>query len=360
MLGFMSKLAVLTSGGDAPGMNSALRAIAKTCAGRGTELVGVELGYEGLIDGAFRPLTERRGATLTTTVEVDRCGGWGGTVLGSARSERFRSAEGRAQAAERLAAEGVDGLLVIGGNGSLTGAQLLADEHGVAIVGLPASIDNDIGATGMAIGVDTALGTIIDACDRISDTASAHRRAFLVEVMGRDCGYLAMASAVAAGADAVLMREQGRDDAAVIDAVEQTIRRGFERGKRQVLIIKSEGVRLPCTKLVREVNARIEGDLVRATVLGHVVRGGRPSYQDRRIASRLGFQAVLAMERGRVGTMTAWRPTVKDAERTEDPTVGLVPLSRVIEETQRVLDGTSEVMRWRLQMMERIAGVLGV
>lgn len=356
----MTKLAVLTSGGDAPGMNSALRAVAKTCAGRGIALEGVELGYEGLIDGAFRPLTERRADALTTTVEVDRCGGWGGTILGSARSTRFRSAEGRAQAAANLAERGVDGLIVIGGNGSLTGAQLLAEEHGVPVVGLPASIDNDIGCTGMAIGVDTALNTIIDACDRIGDTASAHRRAFIVEVMGRDCGYLAMASAIAAGADAVLMREQGRDEAAVIDAVEQTIRRGFQRGKLRVLIIKSEGVRLPCTKLVREVNARIDGDLVRATVLGHVVRGGRPSYQDRRIANRLAFQAVLAMESGKTGTMTAWRPTTKDAEPTADPTVGLVPLAQVIEETQRVLEGTSPVMRWRLQMMEKVAGVLGV
>ncbi|MEM9072337.1 MAG: 6-phosphofructokinase [Myxococcota bacterium] len=356
----MTKFAVLTSGGDAPGMNSAVRAIAKICAGRGVEVVGAELGYEGLIDGNLRPLTLRREDGLTTPSEIDRCGGWGGTILGSARSTRFRTSEGRAQAAATIAEHGIDGLVIIGGNGSLTGASILSAEHGTPVVGIPASIDNDIGCTGSAIGVDTALNTIIDACDRISDTASAHRRAFVVEVMGRDCGYLAMASAIAAGADAVLMREQDRGEDGVIDAVEQTIRSGFERGKQRVLIIKSEGVSVPCTRLVRELNARIEGDHVRATVLGHVVRGGRPSYEDRRIANRLAFQAVQALSAGKVGTMTAWRPTVKNVEKTVDPSVALVPLSEMIAETQKVLEGTSMVMKWRLQMMEHVAGVLGV
>lgn len=354
------KLALLTSGGDAPGMNSGIRAIAKICAGRGIEVVGVELGYEGLIDGVFRPLTLVHEGKLTLRKEIESCGGWGGTVLGSARSERFRSQAGRRQAAEHLQREGVEGLFVIGGNGSLHGAMLLADEHGIPVVGMPASIDNDIGCTGSCIGVDTALNTIIDACDRISDTASAHRRAFVVEVMGRDCGYLAMASGIAAGADAVLMREQDRSEAETIDEAEQVIRRGFDRGKLRVLLIKSEGVTVPCTKMVRELNERIEGDHVRATVLGHVVRGGRPSYEDRRMANRMGLQMVEAMSRGQVGTMVAWRPTVDGGTETVDPSIRLFPLQQVAEETRAVLEGTSQVMQWRLKMMAKVAGVLGV
>ncbi|HJL46653.1 MAG TPA: 6-phosphofructokinase, partial [Polyangiaceae bacterium LLY-WYZ-15_(1-7)] len=240
-------------------------------------------------------------------------------------------------------------------------AEMMRTDHcELRVVGLPASIDNDIGCTGLSIGVDTALNTIIEACDRIADTARAHRRAFIVEVMGRECGYLAMAAAIAAGADAVLMREQGRDERAVVEAVEKTVRAGFDRGKKRVLVIKSEGVRVPCTKLVRELNARIPGDHVRATVLGHVVRGGAPSYMDRRIASRLAFQAVRAFEEGQTGTMTAWRATAEGGSKTVDPTVRLFPLAQVLEETRAVLDGTSAVMRWRLEMMERVAGVLGV
>lgn len=354
------RLAVLTSGGDAPGMNSGIRAIAKICAGRGIEVVGVELGYEGLIDGSFRELTLAHDGALTLRKEIESCGGWGGTVLGSARSARFRTQEGRRMAAAHLHDEGIEGLFVIGGNGSLHGAMLLAEEHDVRVVGMPASIDNDIGCTGSCIGVDTALNTIIEACDRISDTASAHRRAFVVEVMGRDCGYLAMASGIAAGADAVLMREQDRSESEIIDEVEATIRRGFDRGKLRVLIIKSEGVSVPCTKMVRELNERIEGDHVRATVLGHVVRGGAPSYEDRRMANRFALQMVEAMVGGHVGTMAAWRPTVEGGTKTVDPTIRLFPLSQVAEETRAVLEGTSRVMQWRLGMMAKVAGVLGV
>ncbi len=354
------KLAVLTSGGDAPGMNSGIRAIAKICAGRGIEVVGVELGYEGLIDGSFRDLTASTDDGLTLRSEVEACSGWGGTVLGSARSNRFRTEGGRQQAADNLKAAGVEGLFVIGGNGSLYGAMLLAQEHGIPVVGMPASIDNDIGCTGSCIGVDTALNTIIEACDRISDTASAHRRAFVVEVMGRDCGYLAMASGIAAGADAVLMREQDRSEDEIIDDAERTIRRGFDRGKLRVLIIKSEGVSVPCTKMVRELNARIEGDHVRATVLGHVVRGGSPSYEDRRMANRFALQMVEAMTSGNTGVMAAWRPTVDGGIKTVDPSIRLFPLEQIAEETKAVLEGTSRVMQWRLGMMAKVAGVLGV
>jgi len=356
----MGTIAVLTSGGDAPGMNAGLRALTKLAAARGVKVLGVVLGYDGLIDGEHRPLTTEHEGELRPVPSVDRAAGAGGTVLGSARSKRFLTPEGRAKAADSIAAAGIEGLVVIGGNGSLTGAHLLANEHGIPVVGLPASIDNDIGGTSTAIGVDTAVNTIIDACDRISDTATAHRRAFIVEVMGRDCGYLAMASAIAAGADAVLYREQKRSEDEVVQAVEQAIRRGFTRNKQRVLIIKSEGVRLPGTKLARVLNDRIEGDLVRVTVLGHLVRGGRPSFQDRRVASRMAYAALGALADGRTDVMTAWQSPSEAAIATGDPSVSLVPLDAVLEETDALLRGESPIMKWRLEMMEKISGVLGV
>jgi len=356
----LGTIAVLTSGGDAPGMNAALRALTKLAAARGVKVLGVVLGYDGLIDGEHRPLTLERDGELRPVPSVDRAAGDGGTVLGSARSKRFFTIEGRAKAAEATAAAGIDGLVVIGGNGSLTGAHLLSMEHGVPVVGLPASIDNDIGGTSTAIGVDTAVNTIIDACDRISDTATAHRRAFIVEVMGRDCGYLAMASAIAAGADAVLYREQKRSEDEVVQAVEAAIRRGFTRDKQRVLIIKSEGVRLPGTKLARVLNERIDGDLVRVTVLGHLVRGGRPSFQDRRVASRMAYAALSALVDGKTDLMTAWQSPSPAAVPTGDPAVSLVPLGSVLEETEALLRGESPIMKWRLETMEKISGVLGV
>jgi len=360
----MKTILVLTSGGDAPGMNTAIRAIAKVGAARGARVMGVLAGYDGLMAGTFRELSRAEDGTALVDAEVDMMGGLGGTVLGSARSARFRTPEGRAEAAKQVA--GMDGLIVIGGNGSLTGAHMLAAEHGVRVIGMPASIDNDIGCTGMAIGVDTALNTIVDACDRISDTARAHRRAFVVEVMGRESGYLAMAAGVAAGADAVLFREQGRSEVDVIDRVEQVIRAAFAppRNKRRVLVIKSEGIQIPCTRMVRILQERIEDDLegvdVRATVLGHLVRGGSPSFQDRMIGDRLSFAAVTALLEGRTDEMVAWQPPLPGGTATLDPSVRLFTLEHVLTETQALHDGTSPVIRARLALMENAEGVLGL
>lgn len=370
----MPTLAVLTSGGDAPGMNAAVRAVAKLGAARGMTVLGAELGYEGLIDGRFRPLTMELpdGAGLAAVAEVDDVGGQGGTLLGSARSARFREPGGRAAAAASLRAlPDLVGLIVIGGNGSLAGAHALATEHGVPVVGVPASIDNDVGCTGLAIGVDTALNTIVEAVDRIADTARAHRRAFIVEVMGRDCGYLAMASAVASGADGALFREQGRGDAEIVEAVTAAIARAFAPplSKKRFLVLKSEGVRLPCTKLVREVEARlvarlpgtgIHGVGVRGVVLGHVVRGGRPSYQDRMIAGRLAFGAVGALEKGGTDAMVAWNASREGGTATRDPYVQTFPLAQVLTETEALLDGSSPVTERRVKMMQAVEGALGL
>lgn len=349
----MGQLAVLTSGGDAPGMNAAVAAVTKLACALGWRVLGVNNGYDGLMAGDFQELRP---------LDVD---GWwhrGGTFLGSARSERFRTPEGRAAAARSL--EGTEALLVIGGNGSLTGARLLHEEQGVCVVGLPASIDNDIACTSFAIGVDTALNTIMEACDRISDTASSHRRVFIVEVMGRECGYLAMAAAIATAADAVLFREQGKSEDQLVDELSEVVRRSFavERGKRRVLIVKAEGVEVPTERLVQRLGQRAAevapGVGVRATVLGHVVRGGNPSYRDRLIAGRLAFGAVQAAVAGQGGVMAGWEPHEEGGQATRDSSVRLFPLAEVLAQTDRLLDGSHPTTQRRVAMLEAVQGVL--
>jgi len=360
----MKTIAVLTSGGDSPGMNAAIRALVKVAAAKSFRVVGAEQGYDGLVAGNFRELTRPApgGGRSIPVAEIDAIGSLGGTVLGSALSARFREPEGMAQAARHL--EGMDGLIVIGGNGSLAGAHALSPRCGATkVIGIPASIDNDIGCTSTAIGVDSALNTIVQSCDRISDTARAHRRAFVVEVMGRQCGYLAMASAVAAGANAVLFREQGRTQAQLIEALAALIRRAFEqRDKRRVLIIKAEGVEIPCLELVRrleeQLGSSVPGIEIRGTVLGHLVRGGSPTYQDRMVAGRLAFAAVQCIAEGCSDEMTAWNPTSPNGKPTADPAVFRFPLEQVLSETERLIDGTSPVTRRRVQMMEMVEGVL--
>ncbi len=361
----MKRIVVLTSGGDSPGMNAALRAIAKLGAAQGRQVFGSLEGYDGLIDGQFRELTRvLSDGSVTVDIEVDAAGGQGGTIIGSARSARFREKAGREQAHASLQKLGADGLIVIGGNGSLTGAHLFGGETGVKVMGIPGSIDNDIGCTATSLGVDTALNTIVEACDRISDTARAHRRAFVVEVMGRDCGYLAMASAIALAADAVLIRESGKTEDQLIDDIRQVIRAGFARGKRRILIIKAEGVNAPCTRLVRLTEERMREELptleIRATVLGHVVRGGSPSYQDRAVAGRLGFGALNALLGGATDEMVGWLPPVSGGIVTADSSVHRFPLTRVLEETRALIDGSSPVTKRRVSLMSAASGVLSL
>jgi len=364
-------IAVLTSGGDAPGMNAAIRAITKVAASRGVHVVGVVGGYTGLLEGRLRPLTRAvqtpSGTTVVPDPEIDAMAATGGTVLGSARELGFLTKEGRAPAAALLSDQ-VSGLIVIGGNGSLAGAHALAAECRAPVVGMPASIDNDVGCSSSAIGVDTALNTIVEACDKICDTARAHRRAFVVEVMGRDCGYLAMAGAIAVGADAVLFREQGRSEDEIVEAAARAIRRAFEqgRGKQRVLILKAEGVSVPCTRLVRLVEEQLQseggeahGVEVRATVLGHLVRGGNPSFQDRMIAGRLGLGAVTAVLEGATDIMLGWQGP-SGGTPTGDPAVSRYPLELVLRESAALVDGTSPVTKRRVQMMELVEGVLGL
>jgi 6-phosphofructokinase 1 len=355
------RIGILTSGGDAPGMNAALRSAARVGRALGLELVGIEDGYVGLLAGRTRDLDLRA---------LDDAARRGGTLLGSARSKIFPTPEGQAEARQKIAQLRLRGLMVIGGNGSLTGARAILgapthDGQELAVAGLPASIDNDLGCTSMAIGVDTAMNTILDACDRICDTASAHRRTFIIEVMGRDCGYLALTAAVAAGADAVLIREAGRTDEQLVEQVCRAMEQAYRRdvGKRRVLVVKAEGVQLDCDKLKLALDARIARTLpdvdTRVTVLGHVVRGGAPTAFDRLLAARLAHAALRALADGESGFMAGWLgPGMRRAPSPYDPYVILSPLDEVLEETARILDGTSPIALWRKKIFEETEGML--
>ena len=298
------RIGILTSGGDAPGMNAAIRAAALIGRAGGAEMFGIEEGYKGLLKDQIAPID----ATAIAHILRE-----GGTILGSARSKEFHEVPVRDRARAMLARHGIDGLVVIGGNGSLTGALHLADPaelngQPLAIVGIPASIDNDLGLTSLSIGVDTAMNTIVEACDKIADTATAHDRTFIVEVMGRDCGYLAMTSAIAVGADLALFPEAGKPPQAIVDQIVETVLsiRQKQKKARKVIIIKAEGVNVHIDQLKHDVDAmlrdkaaagEVSGIETRVTVLGHVVRGGRPSAFDRLLGSRLANVAVRAPRR---------------------------------------------------------------
>lgn len=354
------RLGVLTSGGDAPGMNAALRAAARVGAELGLEVVGLEDGYKGLLTGNVRPLD---------LAALDDAARRGGTWLGTARSKEFPTPEGQAKARETIAKERLRGLLVIGGNGSLTGAKTLLDvqtEHGPLLVGgVPASIDNDLACTSMSIGVDTALNTIVDAVDRLCDTASAHRRTFFIEVMGRDCGYLAMTSAIAAGADAVLLRETGKTEEELVSQVCALVERAYAREshKRRVLVVKAENVQIELRVLKERVEAHLskkhpEVD-TRITVLGHIVRGGSPSAFDRLLGARLTNAVLRAMAAGQSGLMAGWvGPGVEGPPTSFDPYVVLTPLEQVLEETARLMKGETPLAQWRRRVFQEVEAIL--
>jgi 6-phosphofructokinase 1 len=364
----MARMAILTSGGDAPGMNAAIRAAALVAISRGVEVYGVQRGYRGLVDGDFRQLNP------DDVVSILRDGG---TLLGTSRCPELMERAVRDRARDAMRRAGIDHLLVIGGNGSLTGALALSDpaeagDHPPLVVGIPASIDNDVGLTGLCIGVDTAMNTIVEACDKLADTASSHGRTFLVEVMGRDCGYLAMTAAIAAGADLVLFPEADRSDDQLIDGIVRTVlavRRRSGRSKR-VIAIKSEGVRIPTDELKRRVDERLRQESgeagneveTRVTVLGHIVRGGRPSAFDRLLGSRLANVAVRALLDGRSRLMAAWMPPVElPAEvghrSSVDPYCWLVDLGAALAETDKLLNRQSQLARWRATVFDEIADV---
>jgi len=291
-------------------MNAAVRAVARTAFFSGWEVMGVWAGYRGLLEGKIYPMDRRRlGGILNR----------GGTVLGTERSEEFATPEGQRRAAGKLAEAEVEGLVVIGGNGSLTGGLRLS-ELGIEVVGIPATIDNDVWGTDTAIGVDTALNTALEAIDRIRDTASSHQRAHIVEVMGRDSGYLALMSAIAGGAEAVVVPEfEPHPDGLLL-----FLKKAYEQGKSHFVVVVAEGAPLSAEELNDYVN-EAEGTYdARLTVVGHIQRGGIPTASDRILASRLGTAAVEALDDGDSGVMVALR----------GPRVERVPLEDVVGKEQ--------------------------
>ncbi|MFO0679308.1 MAG: 6-phosphofructokinase, partial [Polyangiaceae bacterium] len=317
------RVAVLTSGGDSPGMNAAVRTVAMVGWGRGHEVLGVRRGYTGLLDGDVVALERSF---------VDGISRHGGTVLGSTRSAEFPTPAGQAKAKEKIQKLGIDALVVVGGNGSLAGAHLLDASGACRVVGIPASIDNDVGHTSLAIGTDTAVNTIVEACDRISDTARAHCRAFVIEVMGRHCGFLAMRAGIAAEANAILFAEKNLGDDQLVAKLKNALRSCFAetRVQKRALILKAEGVRMSTQELVTRLEEAMKVDVpgieVRGTVLGHIVRGGSPSAMDRLVAQRLAYGAVHAVEGKHSDVMMAWEPPGGGFAPTNDPSVSMVPL----------------------------------
>jgi 6-phosphofructokinase 1 len=287
----MKRLAVLTSGGDAPGMNAAVRAVARAALARGLEVHGVRNGYAGLLADTIEPLQARDVGGI-----VQR----GGTFLGSARCPEFAQTPGRARALRNLAARGVDAIVVIGGNGSQTGTASLAKE-GFAAVGVPSTIDNDLYGTDVSIGADTAINVTLEAIDRLRTTASSHQRAFVVETMGRDCGYIALMAGVAGGAEVIAIPEREVEPAEIAER----LRAAYRRGKTHALVVMAEGAKHGVQALLKHYGEQRDtiGFELRLTRLGHVVRGGVPTAADRVLATRLGAAAVDSLAAGRHGVL---------------------------------------------------------
>ncbi len=313
-------IAVLTSGGDAPGMNAAIRAVVRTGLHRGWRVSGVRDGYAGLVGGDYQELASRDVGGILQR---------GGTILGSARCPECRTEEGQQQALDHLRAAGIDGLVVIGGNGSQTGSHAL-HELGVPVVGVASTIDNDLVGSDITIGVDSALNTALEAVDRLKTTASSHRRAFLVEVMGRDCGYLALATGLASGAEAVVVPEHPTSAAAVMEQ----LRAAYARGNNHAVAVVGEGAS-PTTQQLLAHAGEHEEDLgfeLRATVLGHVQRGANPGAFDRLLASRLAAGAVECLAAGEHGVLVG----LLDGRVDTTPLAEVVGVTKAVD--QRLLE----------------------
>lgn len=283
----IKRIGVLTSGGDAPGMNAAIRAVVRTCYFHGVECMGIFRGFQGMIDGDFEVLGPR---------DVNYIINKGGTVLKTARCIPFKTTEGRALAYKNLKSAGIDALIVIGGDGSFTGAMVLSKEFDIPVMGIPGTIDNDIFGTSHTIGFDTALNTVIDVVDKIRDTASSHKRLFFVEVMGRDAGHIALNAGIGAGAEEILIPEENMG----MDRLLESLKKSKKSGKSSSIVIVAEGEKLG--KNVFELGEYVEENLpeyeVRVSVLGHMQRGGAPSCFDRVLASRLSVKAVETLLEG--------------------------------------------------------------
>lgn len=288
----MKNIAVFTSGGDSPGMNACIRAIVRTALHYNIEIFGVHRGYQGMIDDDFMPL---RRESVSNIIQL------GGTILRSARSAEFRTPEGRRKAYENLKKRHIEGIVAIGGDGTFTGAKEFMEEYpDIRIVGCPGTIDNDLFGTDYTIGYDTAINTAMEAIDKIKDTANAHDRLFFIEVMGRDAGFIAMATAIATGAEAVLVPETPTD----INRLIETLESGWQRKKSSSIVIVAEGDEAGgAFKVAERVQEKLHFQEIKVSILGHLQRGGPPTCMDRIRASRIGVAAVQALLEGQKGVM---------------------------------------------------------
>ncbi len=288
----LKRLAVLTSGGDAPGMNAAIRSVVRTCAYHNIECFGVYRGYQGLIEGDFKQMDARSVRGILNK---------GGTILKSARSKEFRTKEGRQKAFQSLIDSEIDGLVVVGGDGSFTGAIIFNDEFDFPVMGIPGTIDNDIFGTSHTLGFDTALNTVVDAIDKIRDTASSHNRLFFIEVMGRDVGHIALNVGIAGGAEEILIPEEDLGLARLVESLDKS----RKSGKTSSIVIVAEGDKIGKNifELKDYVDENMEDYDVRVSVLGHMQRGGSPSCFDRVLASRMGVKAVETLLEGKTNYM---------------------------------------------------------
>ena len=284
----MKKIAILTSGGDSQGMNTAVRAVAKTAMSKGMEVFGIKRGYKGMLEDQIFQMS---------ALDVSGIADHGGTILLSARLSSFKDPEVRAKAAENLKKRGIEGLVVIGGDGSFHGAHYLYEEHGIKTIGIPGTIDNDIAGTDYTIGYDTALNIILDAISKLKDTATSHERTYLIEVMGRNCGDLALYAAIAGGASGVMIPEVK----ASTDDIAKVIRERRAEGKLYDIIVVAEGAG-NILDIEKELAQKIDTD-IRVTILGHVQRGGAPTANDRILATKLGVKAVELLIDGEAGLM---------------------------------------------------------
>ena len=309
-------IGVLTSGGDAPGMNAAIRAVTRTARYHDINVIGIMRGYLGLIENEFVKFTS---SSVSNTIQR------GGTILKTARCDAFLTPEGRKKAYENILAAGIDALVVIGGNGSLTGAQLFAREYDIPIIGLPGTIDNDLYGTDCTIGYDSALNTIVECVDKIRDTANSHDRIFFIEVMGRDAGFLAQNSAIASGAEAAIIPEGDTD----VDQLAAFIERGKRKSKNSAIVLVSEaqknGVGGAMYYAERIKNEYPQFD-ARVTILGHLQRGGVPTAYDRILASRMGYAAIEALMEGQRNVMIG----IKNDE------IVYVPISRAVKNNKPI------------------------
>ncbi|ADG83167.1 6-phosphofructokinase [Thermincola potens] len=286
----MKRIGVLTSGGDAPGMNAAIRAVVRKGIFEGLEVVGIKRGYAGLINGEFVDMN------LGSVADIIQRGG---TILRTARSEEFRTVEGRRRAYANMQEQGIEGLIVIGGDGSFRGAQIFSQEHGVKVIGIPGTIDNDIPCSDYSIGFDTSVNTVVDAINKIRDTATSHERTYVIEVMGRHAGYIALEAGLAGGAESILIPEIPFS----IDEIIEKLHRGQKRGKLHSIIVVAEGA-ASGIEIGKQIKEKTGFD-TKVTILGHLQRGGTPTAFDRVLASRMGALAVDLIKAGASGKMIA-------------------------------------------------------